>query len=477
MKIHSKLYIGGEWVDPLNPSIFEVVNPLTETVCATVAGGGEDDVARAVAAAREAFKEFSQSSVEDRRAMLERIAAGIKARADEFSEAISMEMGAPTWWSSRAQVPAGIAHYSTAAKVLESFEFQKIQGTTAIRREPIGVCGLITPWNWPLNQVACKVAPALATGCTIVLKPAEQTSLDSLLLAEVIHEAGVPPGVFNLVNGPGRVVGASIAEHPDVDMVSFTGSTMAGANVSKAAADTIKRVSLELGGKSANIVLPSADLKDAVGRAVQGIMGNVGQTCTAGTRLLVPSDKVAEATRIAVEVAESIPLATSWDAPAPAIGPIATKRQHAEIVRLISEGVKEGAKLETGGADRPDGVRSGYFIAPTIFSNVSNDMTIAREEIFGPVLSIIAYDTVDNAIEIANDSPYGLSGYVQGEHQEAVEVARKMRTGQVFVNAAHADFNAPFGGYKQSGNGREWGEIGFDEFLEYKSVLGSEIKN
>ena len=326
-----------------------------------------------------------------------------------------------------------------------------------------------------MNQVACKVAPALATGCTIVLKPAEQTSLDSLLLAEVIHEAGVPPGVFNLVNGPGRVVGASIAEHPDVDMVSFTGSTMAGANVSKAAADTIKRVSLELGGKSANIVLPSADLKDAVGRAVQGIMSNVGQTCTAGTRLLVPSDKVAEATRIAVEVAESIPLATSWDAPAPAIGPIATKRQHAEIVRLISEGVKEGAKLETGGADRPDGVRSGYFIAPTIFSNVSNDMTIAREEIFGPVLSIIAYDTVDNAIEIANDSPYGLSGYVQGEHQEAVEVARKMRTGQVFVNAAHADFNAPFGGYKQSGNGREWGEIGFDEFLEYKSVLGSEI--
>lgn len=475
MREYPNLYINGEWVPALSGRSVQVINPATEEACAEVASGGVDDVNLAVAAAKQAFRDFSRTDVSYRKELLEKIAGGITRRSYDFADAINQEMGAPLWWAQQAQVPSGIAHFMTAAKVLETFEFEEFHGTTLLRREPIGVCGMITPWNWPLNQVSCKVAAALAVGCTIVLKPAEQTSLDSILLAEVMDEAGVPPGVFNLVNGPGSVVGATLSEHPDIDMVSFTGSTRAGAQIAKSAADTIKRVSQELGGKSAQVVLPSADLKKAVRQAVHGFMSNAGQTCSAGSRLLVPAASHDEAAEIAKQTADSIPLAVSNDAPAPSIGPISTKRQYDQVTEYVSIGVEEGATLVTGGGSRPPEVNKGYFMRPTILANVSNDMRVAQEEIFGPVLCIIPFQSVEEAIEIANDSPYGLSGYVLGDHDEATNVAAQIRTGQVFINSAGPDFNAPFGGYKQSGNGREWGEVGFDEFLEYKSVLGARI--
>lgn len=475
MQEYPNLYINGKWVPALSGQTAQIVNPATEAVCARVASGGADDVNLAIAAAKKAFGEYSQTSVSFRKDLLNKIVDGINRRSEDFAVAISQEMGAPLWWARLAQVPSGAAHFRTAAKVLDSFEFELEQGSTLIRREAIGVCGMITPWNWPLNQVSCKVAAALAVGCTIVLKPAEQTSLDSILLAEVMDEAGVPPGVFNLVNGPGSVVGAILSEHPDIDMVSFTGSTYAGVQVAKSAADSVKRVSQELGGKSAQIILPSADLGRSVRQAVHGFMTNAGQTCSAGSRLLVPADRHDEAAEVAKQAADAIPLASSEDALAPSIGPISTKKQFDQISEYITIGVDEGATLVAGGASRPPELNRGYFLRPTILANVSNDMRVAQEEIFGPVLCIIPFETVREAIAIANDSRFGLSGYVFGDHEEAIEVAKQIHTGQVFINGAGPDYNAPFGGFKQSGNGREWGEIGFDEFLEYKSILGARV--
>ena len=379
------------------------------------------------------------------------------------------------WLANAAQAPAGLGHYAAAAAILRDYKFEEKIGSTMIKKEAIGVCGFITPWNWPANQVACKVAPAIATGCTIVLKPSEIAPIDAMILAEVMHEAGVPAGVFNLVNGDGPSVGAAISAHKDVDMVSFTGSTRAGVLVAQAAAPTVKRVTQELGGKSANIVLPDADLQKAVAGGVMQMMTNSGQSCNAPSRMFIQREQQAEAMQIAKAAAESVQVAMPADAPRGAIGPISNANQYNKVQDLIQQGIDEGATLVAGGLGRPEGFNKGYFARPTVFADVSNDMTIAREEIFGPVLVMIPYDTVADAVEMANDTVYGLSGYVQSSNiEKAREVASQLRTGNVHVNGAGADFNAPFGGYRQSGNGREWGVHGFTEFLETKAVMGYE---
>jgi aldehyde dehydrogenase (NAD+) len=472
MKEYLKFYINGEWVAPVTPKTFEVINPATEEPVGKISMGSAADVDKAVKAARAAFETFGRSSREDRIALLERIIATYMGRLDEIAEVISAEMGAPLWLAKAAQAPAGLAHFMQTLEVLKNYSFVENRGSTKLLREPVGVCGFITPWNWPINQIACKVAPALAAGCTMVLKPTELAPMNAMLFAEIMHEAGVPAGVFNLVNGDGPTVGAAIAAHPGVDMMSFTGSTRAGVQVAKAAADTVKRVAQELGGKSANIILDDADLQRAVEGGVRTCFTNSGQSCNAPTRMLVPRSKHAEAVKIAKAVAESV---TVGDPRAEGInlGPVANKNQFEKIQKLIETGVKEGADLVTGGPGRPQGLSKGYFIKPTIFANVRNDMTIAREEIFGPVLAILPYDTEEDAVRIANDTVYGLSGYVSGSPERALRVASQLRTGNVHLNGAAADFTAPFGGYKQSGNGREWGEFGFEEFLEVKAVMGA----
>jgi aldehyde dehydrogenase (NAD+) len=390
-----------------------------------------------------------------------------------MAKAISDEMGAPMWLAQAAQVPAGMGHYMTAAKILREYQFEEQRGKTLIRKEPIGVCGFITPWNWPQNQIACKVAPAIATGCTMVLKPSEIAPLDAMIVAEIFHDAGVPPGVFNLVNGDGPGVGAYMSQHPGIDMMSFTGSTRAGSLVSQAAAPTVKRVALELGGKSPNIVLPDADLNKAVAGGVMHMMNNTGQSCNAPSRMLVQRDQQDEAIAIAKATAESVKVGAGADAPKGAMGPISNGNQWNKVQDLIQKGIDEGATLVTGGTGRPEGFNKGYFTKPTVFANVTNDMTIAREEIFGPVLCILPYDTEEDAIRIANDTVYGLSGYVQSSDiNHAREVANKIRAGNIHINGAGGDLSAPFGGYKQSGIGREWGDFGFEEFLEVKAVLG-----
>jgi aldehyde dehydrogenase (NAD+) len=381
-------------------------------------------------------------------------------------------MGAPVWLSRAAQVAAGMGHFFEMTRVLGSFQFEEQRGSTLMRKEPVGVCGLITPWNWPLNQIACKVAPALAAGCTMVLKPSEIAPLSGYLFAQIMHDAGVPAGVFNLVNGDGPTVGAAISSHPGVDMVSFTGSTRAGVAVATAAAPTIKRVTQELGGKSANIILDDADVATAVAAGVQACVMNTGQSCNAPTRMLVPRAKMAAAIAAARAAAEAVKVGDPFT-DGTTIGPVANATQFAKVRGLIQKGIDEGAELVTGGPDRPAGITRGYFVRPTVFANVRNDMTIAREEIFGPVLSIIPYDTEDDAVRIANDTPYGLSGYVQSaDIERARRVAKRLRSGNVHVNGAQPDFGASFGGYKQSGNGREWGEAGLQEFLEQKAVFG-----
>ena len=467
-----KFYINGEWVDPVTPQTLEIENPATEEPFAQISVGTAADVDKAVAAARAAFPAFSATSVEYRAELLDKITAGIQARMPQLSEAVTSEMGAPTWLANAAQVPSGMVHFATAAGVLRNFSFEEKRGETLLRKEPIGVCGFITPWNWPLNQIACKVAPALATGCTMVLKPSEIAPIDALILTEIMDEAGVPAGVFNLVNGDGPSVGAPLSGHPDIDMVSFTGSTRAGILVAQAAAPTVKRVAQELGGKSPNIVLPSADLGKAVAGGVSAMMMNTGQSCNAPSRMFVPRANNAEAMSIAKSAAEAIKVQMPTEAEAPAIGPISNANQYAKVQDLIQVGIDEGATLVAGGPGRPEGLNRGYFACPTVFGDVTNDMTIAREEIFGPVLVMIPYDSVDEAVEMANDTEYGLAGYVQGEAQEAASVANRIRAGRVNINGKGEDFNAPFGGYKQSGNGREWGEAGFEEFLEQKAVMG-----
>ncbi|MEN5144823.1 aldehyde dehydrogenase family protein [Brevundimonas diminuta] len=472
MTDHLKFYIDGAWVDPVAPRVLDVINPATEQPIARISLGGADDVDRAVTAARRAFTSFSRTTRQERIELLEAILAEYVRRQDEMAQAITAEMGAPAALARKAQAFMGAAHLSTSIEVLKGYDFaDEPRGSTLISREPIGVCAFITPWNWPSNQIGCKVAPALAVGCTMVLKPSEVAPLSGLLWAEIIDAAGVPAGVFNMINGDGPGVGAALSAHPGVDMVSFTGSTRAGVEVAKNAAPTIKRVHQELGGKSANIILDDADIAAAVSSGVARIMNNSGQSCNAPTRMLVPRHRMGEAQAAAKAAAESLTVGDpNGDF---ALGPVVSDVQWNKIQTLIAKGVEEGATLVTGGVGRPEGLEVGYFVKPTIFADVAPDATIAREEIFGPVLSIIPYDSEDEAIHIANDTVYGLAAYVQSaDIDRARNVARQLRAGQVIINSAGPDLMAPFGGYKQSGNGREWGDHAFAEFLEVKATLG-----
>jgi len=467
-----QFYIDGKWVDPVEPKTLDVINPATEEPIARISLGSKKDVDKAVAAARRAFETYSKTSREERIALFQKIIAAYQKRYGEIAETISKEMGAPTRLSQAAQAATGIGHFNQILQILKDYQFEEVRGSTAIVREPVGVCGFITPWNWPINQITCKVAPALAAGCTMVLKPSEIAPLNAILFAEVLHEAGVPPGVFNLVNGDGPTVGEAMSAHPGIDMMSFTGSTRAGIAVAKAAAETVKRVAQELGGKSANIVLEDADLQKAVAGGVMQMMTNSGQSCNAPSRMFVPRKKQDEAIAIAKAAAEKVKVGDPF-AEGTTIGPVVSETQFNKIQGLIKKGIDEGATLVTGGLGRPEGLNRGYYVRPTVFANVTNDMTIAREEIFGPVLSMLPYDSEADAVSMANDTVYGLSGYVQsGSIEHARKVASQLRTGNVHLNGAGADFTAPFGGYKQSGNGREWGDFGFEEFLEVKAVLG-----
>jgi len=472
MTDHREFYIDGKWVSPLKRSDFAVVNPATEEPVASISLGSAADVDMAVSAAKKAFAAWSETSRDERLALLRRIIEIYQAKSEDMAAIISREMGAPISLARKAQVPAGLAHLAEAARVLETLSFEEVRGSTLMRKEAIGVCGLITPWNWPMNQIACKVAPALAAGCTMVLKPSELAPLSAHLFAQILDQANVPPGVFNLVNGDGPTVGAAIASHPDVSMVSFTGSTRGGVAVATAAAPTVKRVTQELGGKSANVILDDADLGKAVREGVQACFRNGGQSCNAPTRMLVPQQKLAEAASIAKHEAEATQVGDPGREET-IVGPLVSKAQFEKVQRLIDQGVAEGATLVTGGTGRPDGITKGFFVKPTVFSNVHNDMTIAREEIFGPVLCLIPYEDDDDAVQIANDSPYGLSGFVSSSNVErARKLAKRIRAGNVHINSARLDFSACFGGYKQSGNGREWGEAGIEEFLELKAVFG-----
>ncbi len=467
-----KFYINGEWVDPIEPRTLDVINPATEAVLGRISLGSAADIDRAVAAAKAAEASYAATSREERIALLESILEVFARRHDEVAEAIMDEMGAPWKLAKYAQAASGPQHIKAALEVLRTYPFEERHGETLIVKEPIGVCGLITPWNWPMNQVAVKVAPALAAGCTMVLKPSEVAPFDAMIFAEILDEAGVPPGVFNLVNGDGPGVGSALSAHPDITMVSFTGSTRAGVAVAQDAAPTVKRVAQELGGKSANIILDDADFEKAVIGGARGCFDNTGQSCNAPTRMLVPANRMDEAAAVAAGVADSIKVGDPRE-DGVRMGPLVSEVQWDKVQHLIEAGIAEGATVVAGGAGRPDGIDKGYFVRPTVFSNVTNDMTIAREEIFGPVLSIIAYEDEDDAVRIANDTPYGLSGYVSsGDVDRARRVAARLRTGMVHINGADLDSLAPFGGYKQSGNGREWGAHGIDEFLEVKSIYG-----
>jgi aldehyde dehydrogenase (NAD+) len=477
MKDRRKFYIDGKWVDPAEAHDFAVINPANEEPIATISLGSATDVDRAVSAAKRAFETYSETTPAERLTLLRRIIEVYQSRMEEMAETISREMGAPISLSRKAQAPAGLAHLLETVKVLEHFRFDELKGSTLMRKEPIGVCGLITPWNWPMNQIVCKVAPALAAGCTMVLKPSEIAPLSAYLLAQILHEAAVPPGVFNLVNGDGPTVGAAISSHPDVAMVSFTGSTRAGVAIAVAAASTVKRVTQELGGKSANIILEDADFDKAVKQGAQECFRNTGQSCNAPTRMLVPRLKMAMAVEAARQAAEATKVGDPFTE-GTSLGPLASKAQFEKVQRLINKGIAEGAKLIAGGPGRPEGINKGYFVKPTVFADVSNDMVIAREEIFGPVLCIISYETEDDAVRIANDTPYGLSGFVtSGDRERAGRVAKRIRSGNVHINGARVDFGGCFGGFKQSGNGREWGEAGLEEFLELKAIFGYESRS
>jgi aldehyde dehydrogenase (NAD+) len=466
-------YINGRWTDSGTGEVHDIINPANGKSIGKVSFGSAEDVDRAVAAAREAFDSFSQWTVEQRLDLLEKIVAAYKTRWNDIGEAISTEMGAPLPFAMRAQAGSGLGHFKATIAALKNLETEEKVGQSTVIREPIGVCGLITPWNWPVNQIACKVAPALAAGCTMVLKPSEIAPVNAQIFAEVLEDAGVPAGVFNLVQGDGPGVGAAMSAHPGIDMMSFTGSTRAGILVARAAAENVKRVAQELGGKSANIILEGAPLREAVIHGASDMFSNSGQSCNAPSRMLVHESVYAEAVAIAAGVAEQTivgdPVGEDTN-----IGPVVSEAQYNKIQALIEKGIEEGATLSAGGPGKPQGLESGYYVRPTVFSDVNNDMTIAREEIFGPVLCIIPYASVDEAVDIANDSDYGLSGYVYGATvEDALAVARRMRTGMVHLNGAHNDVNAPFGGYKQSGNGREWGIHGLEDFLEVKAVMGA----
>ncbi len=476
MREIKQFYIDGQWVAPTGKRTMAVINPAGEEPSGSVALGEQDDVDRAVKAATRAFESFSRTSRKDRLALLQAIIAGYQARMGDLAKAMTLEMGVPKWLAGTGQAGSGLAHFAQAAKVLETFEFEHQHGDHTLRREPIGVCGLITPWNWPINQIACKLAPALATGCTSVWKPSELSPYSAQILMEILHEAEVPAGVVNLVHGDGPGVGAAISAHPGIDMVSFTGSTRAGIEVARAAAPTIKRVSQELGGKSANIILD--DLHgDAFAKAVSGGMQsmciNSGQSCNAPSRMLVPAARMDEAATIAAATASAVLVADPGD-DGMVMGPVISGNQWNKIQGLIEIGIKEGARVVAGGPGRPEGLNRGYYVRPTVFADVTNDMRIAREEVFGPVLVLIGYDDDTDAVRIANDTPYGLAAYISGgDATRVAKMAAQMRAGQVILNGTGIDMSAPFGGYKQSGNGREWGAFGFEEYLETKAVIGA----
>lgn len=472
MRDYRQFFINGKWVAPHNPSDFEVINPATEEVCGVISLGGECDVNDAVAAAKAAFESYGRSSREERLDLLDSCITTYQKYRNDIAEAIREEMGAPQQLAETAQAGCGLGHLKEAFRTLKAFEFDEDLGPHRVIKEPIGVCGLITPWNWPVNQIACKVAPALAVGCTMVLKPSEIAPFSAHLWAQVMDEAGVPDGVFNLVNGDGQVVGTALSRHPDVDMISFTGSTRAGILVAKNAAPTVKRVSQELGGKSPNIILADADLEAAVKQGVRSMFNNSGQSCNAPSRMLVPAEKLKEAEDIAAKVAADT-LVGDPEVEGIHMGPVVSQAQFDKVQALINRGLEEGAKLVAGGPGRPEGLEKGFFVKPTIFSQVNNEMIIAREEIFGPVLTMIPYQSEEEAILIANDTPYGLAGYVQGgDIGHAREVASRIRAGSISINGALPGFDVPFGGFKQSGNGREWGAHGFADFLEIKAVAG-----
>ncbi len=472
MDDYRKFYIDGAWTDPVRSRDFPVINPATEGTVATISLGSAEDVNRAVAAARRAFQEFARTSVAERRSLLGQIVECYGRRFDDVAQAISTELGAPLAFAKRSQTRLGSGHMATMQKILEHYPFVEDRGDMRLAREPVGVCGLITPWNWPINQIACKVAPALGAGCTMVLKPSEIAPLSARVFAEILHEAGVPAGVFNLVNGDGPTVGQVIAAHPDVDMVSFTGSTRGGIAVAKAAADSVKRVHQELGGKSPNVILDDGVLEHAVTEGVLECFGNSGQSCNAPSRMLVPRALHDHAVEIARGAGAGLKVGDPRD-PASDLGPVVSQVQWDKIQRLIRSGIEEGARLVLGGPGRPEGLARGYYVRPTIFAAVTSDMSIAREEIFGPVLAILPFDTEEEAIRIANDTPYGLAAYVSGSDLAQVRrVAERIRAGMIHMNGAPMGLNAPFGGYKQSGNGREWGEFGLEAFVEIKAMLG-----
>jgi aldehyde dehydrogenase (NAD+) len=469
-----QFYIDGAWVDPVKPASRPVINPATEQALYDISLGSEEDVNRAVAAARRAFETFSVTSRDERVALLSNIIEVYKTRTKDLAAAISDEMGAPLNFAERFQVGAGLGHLLSTLEILKSYSFEEPLGSAMVVREAVGVVGMITPWNWPLNQITCKVAPALAAGCTMILKPSEFTPSSALIFAEILHEAGVPKGVFNLINGLGQTVGAAMSAHTGIDMISFTGSTRAGIDVAQRAATTVKRVTQELGGKSPNIILADADMQKAVGGGVASVFSNSGQSCNAPTRMLVPNEKMDEVIAIA-KAAAAKTKAGDPRAEDTKIGPVVSSIQWDKIQALINKGIEEGATLVAGGPGRPDGIDKGYYVRPTVFANVTKDMTIAREEIFGPVISIMGFKDEDEAVEIANDTSYGLAGYVSaGSMDRARSIARRIRAGNINLNGVPNERAAPFGGYKQSGNGREWGKFGLEEFLEVKAIAGFE---
>ena len=472
MQSYTQHYIDGAWVDSEGGTRHHVINPATEAPCTEITLGSQADVDKAVAAARRAFESWSQTSIEERSALLTRIIEVYKARMPDLAKAVSEEMGAPIGFASAAQVPAGLGHFISTLKALGDFPFEEKLGRAKVVHEPLGVVAMITPWNWPLNQITAKVAPAIAAGNAMILKPSEEAPSCAVILAEILHEAGVPAGVFNLVNGDGPGVGAALSSHRDVDMVSFTGSTRAGIAVAQAAAATVKRVHQELGGKAPNLVLEGADLQAVLPPTLMGVLANSGQSCIAPTRLLVHSSQVEAATAVAKAMFEGAQVGDPAEMGAH-IGPVVNKAQFDKIQGLIQSAIDEGATLVTGGVGRPDGRNSGYYIKPTVFADVTPEMRISQEETFGPVATITRYDSLDEGVRIANDTPYGLSATISGDAAEAAKVAPRLRAGLVTINSWSPDGAAPFGGYKQSGNGRENGKYGLTDFMEVKTIVGA----